>query len=359
MSEFHVVFGTGPVGRSVAAELLSRGKQVRAVNRSGEGEIPDGAELVPGDATDRHFAREVCGGADVVYQCAAPPYDRWPEMFPRLQAGVVAGATAAGAKLVSMENVYMYGSSFGKPLTERRPTTATTRKGRVRTEMAETLLNAHKKGRVRVAIGRASDFFGPGVSLSAMGARVFGAALQGQAASVVGDISLPHTYSYVPDVARGLVILGERDEALGDVWHLPGPATVTTREFLTMVFSEAGHPTKIRRAGKTMLRFLGFFNPQVRELVEMMYQFEEPFVVDHSKFTDAFGDISTPLPEAVAATMDWYREQQATAAPPPPIVIEELDDADGEAREPEDVGSASESEVRRNGGPDLDQKSTE
>jgi nucleoside-diphosphate-sugar epimerase len=266
--------------------------------------------MQPGDATDRQFARAACSDAAVVYQCAAPPYHRWPELFPRLQAGVLAGAAAAGAKLVAMDNVYMYGSPFGKPLTERRPITAMTRKGRVRAEMAETLLDAHRKGRARVAIGRASDFFGPEVQQSAMGAGVFGAALRGRSANVVGDIALPHTYSYVPDIARGLVILGQREEALGEVWHLPGPETVTTREFLTMVFAEAGHPTKLRRASKPMLRFLGFFNPQVRELVEMMYQFEEPFVVDHSKFAGAFGDIATPLTEAIRTTVDWYREQE-------------------------------------------------
>ncbi len=315
MSDLHVVFGTGPVGQALIRALVGRGHRVRAINRSGVGELPARVELHPGDASDRHFARDVCAEASVVYQCAAPPYHRWPELFPRLQAGVMAGAAAAGAKLVVMDNVYMYGSPFGKPLTERRPATATTRKGRVRTEMAEALLAAHQKGRVRVAIGRASDFFGPGATLSAMGSRVFGAALRGEPANVLGDISLPHTYNYVPDIARGLQILGEREEALGEVWHLPGPETVTTREFLTMVYAEAGHPTRFRRAGKAMLRFLGFFNPQVRELVEMMYQFEEPFVVDHGKFVEAFGDISTPLTEAISATVEWYREQAKVGRP--------------------------------------------
>lgn len=309
-SELHVVFGTGPVGRGVMRELLARGKNVRVINRSGRGTFPAGVELLAGDAADRQFAREVSKGAAVVYQCLNPPYHRWPELFPRLQAGVIEGAAAAGAKLVSMENVYMYGSPFGKPLTERRPMTATTRKGRVRAEMAAELLQAHAKGRVRIAIGRASDFFGPEVLESAMGARVFRAALRGQGASVVGNIKLPHTYSYLPDIARGLVILGQRDEALGEVWHLPGPETVTTREFLTMVFAETGHRPKVRRTGKPMLRLLGFFNPQIRELTEMMYQFREPFVVDHTKFVDAFGDISTPLTEAVRTTLEWYRAQE-------------------------------------------------
>ncbi len=309
MSDLHVIFGTGPVGRGVMRELLARGKRVRVINRSGGGSFPAGVELLSGDAADRQFAREASKGAAVVYQCLSPPYHRWPELFSRLQAGVIEGAAASGAKLVSMENVYMYGSPFGKALTERRPTTAMTRKGRVRAEMAAELLQAHAKGRVRVAIGRASDFFGPEVLESAMGARVFRSALRGQAAGVVGNIKLLHTYSYVPDVARGLVMLGQRDEALGEVWHLPGPETVTTREFLTMVFAETGHKPKVRRAGKPMLRLLGFFNPQIAELAEMMYQFQEPFVVEHTKFVEAFGDISTPLTEAIRDTVEWYRAQ--------------------------------------------------
>jgi len=166
-----------------------------------------------------------------------------------------------------------------------------------------------------------------------MGARVFRPALHGQAVNVVGNIKLPHTYGYVPDIARGLVVLGQRDEALGEVWHLPGPETVTTREFLTMVFAESGHRTKVRRAGKPLLRFLGFFNPQVRELVEMMYQFQEPFVVEHTKFVDAFGDISTPLTEAVRATVEWYREQEPAAPQGPAEGEEDAAEAEEDAAE--------------------------
>jgi len=313
MSELHVVFGTGPVGRAVMRELLPRGKRVRMVDRSGTASVPAGVELIGGDATDRQFCREASAGATVVYQCLNAPYNRWPELFPRLQAGVIEGAAAAGAKLVSMENVYLYGSTYGNPLNERRPTTAMTRKGRVRAEMAEALMQAHAKGRVRATIGRASDFFGPGVMQSAMGSRVFGAALSGRPAAVLGKIDLPHTYGYVPDIGRGLVLLGQREEALGQAWHLPSPETVTTRQFLEMVYAETGYPMKVRRAGRPMVRFLGFFNPLVRELAEMMYMFREPFVVEHKKFTEAFGDLSTPLPEAIHATVEWYRAHHEDA----------------------------------------------
>ena len=310
-ADVHVIFGTGPVSRATMTELMGRGKRVLMVNRSGQGTVPQGVEIVAGDAADRSFCREICQGASVVYQCLNPPYDRWPELFPRLQAGVLEGAAHAEAKLVSMENVYLYGSPHGKPLTESRPYIAIARKGRVRADMAQALHEAHKKGRVRVAMARASDFFGPGVLFSALGGRVFRPARGGAAAAVLGDIDLPHTYTYVPDIGKALVLLGERDEALGQAWHIPSPETVSTRQVLDLIYAETGHSTKVRAAGKLMVRFLGLFNPQARELVEMMYEFTEPFVLDSAKFVDTFGDISTPLPDAIRDTVTWFRENPA------------------------------------------------
>src|SRR5918998_3061820 len=221
--ELHVVFGTGPVGMSVMDELVGKGKRVRMVNRSGRASMPQGVEVVGGDATDKAFAREASEGASVVYFALNPPYTQWTELFPPLQAGVIEGAASAGAKLVAVENLYMYGLTGGRSLTEDRPYAPNTRKGTVRARMAQELMEAHTSGRVRVAIGRASDFFGPRVLASAAGEQVFGQAVKCKSAQVVGDPDQPHTYTYAPDIGRGLVILGEREEALGRAWHLPSP----------------------------------------------------------------------------------------------------------------------------------------
>lgn len=307
-NELHVVFGTGAIGIAVTEELVARGRRVRAVNRSGKADVPAGVEVVGGDAMREDFTREACQGASVVYQCLNPPYTKWPELFPPLQAAVLEGAIAAGAKLISTENLYMYGSTDGKPMTEDMPYAAKTRKGSTRARMAEELLEAHGSGKVRVAIGRASDYFGPRGLLSAMGDRVFYPALQGKPAQVLGDPDLPHTYTYLPDIARGLVILGERDEALGQAWHLPNPETVTTREFVQMIGDEIGREARVQSAPKVALQVISLFNPLLREVVEMLYEFEEPFVVDHSKFEAAFGSHATPLREAIQTTVNWYRE---------------------------------------------------
>ena len=301
--ELHVVFGAGPVGLATVDELVKRGRSVRLVNRSGKAEAPAGVEVVRGDATDPAFTREASAGASVVYNALNPPYHRWPELFPPLQAGVIEGAAAAGAKLVAMENLYMYGPTGGRPMTEDLPYAAETRKGTVRARMSEELFAAHGRGNVRATAGRASDFFGPGVVDSAAGETIFGRAVAGKGAQVAGDPDLPHTYTYMPDIGKGLVILGEREEALGRAWHLPSPETVTTRRFIEMVFEEVGGTAKLQRAPRALLRILGLFNPAMREMVEMLYEFEEPFVVDHSAFARVFGDHATPLREAIRETV--------------------------------------------------------
>ena len=307
-NELHVVFGTGPVGLAVMDELVSKGKRVRMVNRSGRADVAEGVEIVGGDAADPTFAREVSVGASVVYFALNPPYDKWPELFPPLQAGVLEGASSAGAKLVAVENLYIYGTTGGRPITEDLPYAPNTRKGTVRARMSEELIEAHKSGKVRVAIGRASDFFGPRVLTSAAGEQVFGRAVAGKSAQVAGDPDQPHTYTYAPDIGRGLVVLGEREEALGRAWHLPSSETVTTRRFVETIFEEVGKPARVQVAPKILLRAMGLFNPPLRETIEMLYEFEEPFVVDHSAFERTFGMHATLLRDAIRETVRWYRQ---------------------------------------------------
>jgi nucleoside-diphosphate-sugar epimerase len=150
------------------------------------------------------------------------------------------------------------------------------------------------------------------VLASAAGEQVFGRAVEGKSAQVAGDPDQPHTYTYVPDIGKGLVILGEREEALGqEAWHLPSPNTLTTREFVGMIFEEVGKPARVQPTPKIVLRALDLFNPAIRETIELLYEFEEPFVVDASRFEREFGEQATPLREAVRrTTVRWYREER-------------------------------------------------
>jgi nucleoside-diphosphate-sugar epimerase len=310
----HVVFGTGQVGQPLVEQLVARGHDVLAVNRSGRGGFP-GAQVVGGDATDHAFTTATCAGADVVYFCLnAANYTRWHEEFPPLQAGVLAGAAAAGARLVVLDNLYAYGPPRGRGLVETMASDPTSAKSATRAAMTDELLNAHKAGQVEVAIGRASDYFGPGATRSALGETVFGAALTGKSAQVMGDPDQLHSYSYTPDVAAALITLGAAPEASGQIWHLPVPDTCTTRQVIAEVYRLAGHKPRLFAAGRATLRAIGVFKPEMREYLHTLYQFTDPWVVDDTKFRAAFGDRSTPLSEALDTTLDWYRSRAAVPA---------------------------------------------
>lgn len=310
-NELHVIFGTGAVGTAIMKELVRKGKRIRMVNRSGK--APRGAaadllanvEICAGDAYSAEATRRLAAGAAVVYQAAQPEYHEWLEKFPPLQAAILEGAASAGAKLVVVENLYMYGDPNGRPITEDLPIKPAARKGQVRAAMSQALLEAHASGRVRVTMGRASDFFGPGYMV--MGEQVFYPALAGKRAAGIGNIDLPHSFTFTEDFGRALVMLGERDEALGRAWHVPTAPPVTQRELIKMIFEAAGQPPKIGAMGRLMMRIGGLFVPGAREMVEMMYEFEKPFILDSSRFTRTFGMEATPLREAVAQTVAWFR----------------------------------------------------
>jgi nucleoside-diphosphate-sugar epimerase len=303
----HIVFGTGQVGRPLVEQLVSQGHDVVAVNRKGGGHLP-GATVVGGDATDTSFTSEVCADADVAYFCLnAMNYERWDAEFPPLQRAVLAGAANAGARLVVLENLYAYGPPAGRSLIETMAANPTSTKSATRAAMTEELLAAHATGRVQVAIGRASDYFGPGALRSALGESVFATALTGRRAQVMGDPDQLHSYSYTPDVAAGLVTLATSPGSVGQIWHLPVAEARTTRRIITDVYELAGTRPRILAAGRTTLRALGLVKPAMREYLHTLYQFTDPWVVDDSKYRAAFGHEATPMDAALAATLDWYR----------------------------------------------------
>lgn len=311
--DLHVIFGSGPLGQAVLRELLKRGRRVRVVNRRGELHpvLPgayDAVEVVRADADDPAAAQAAAHGAAVVYQCAQPEYHAWVDKFPPLQTSILDAAATAGAKLIVGDNLYMYGEVSGA-IHEGLPNAAHTRKGRLRAQLAEAVLTAHHAGRVRVAIGRGSDFYGPGVLGSSLGDRFFAPIAAGKPAEVLGDLTAPHTYTFIDDFGTALVNLGEHDAALGQVWHVPNAPTVSHAQIVALLESIIGRPIPVRTASKLFIRFGGLFVPAARELVEMFYEFDRPFLVDDRKYKAAFGDHSTPLRAGLAQTVAWYAAQ--------------------------------------------------
>jgi len=285
------------------------------VTRSGTA-VP-GASSAVADISDPAQAAAAVAGAQVVFQCTSPAYHQWPAKFPALQASVVDAAAAAGALLVVAENLYGYGPGTGL-LTEDRPLTATTRKGAVRARLWQDLAAAHQAGRLRVVAGRASDFYGPGVGAgSVVGDRFFGALLRGKPAEVLGDPDRLHTYTYIGDFGEALVVLSGTESTWGRAWHVPSAPAVTTRSFAAQATDLAGVAVpgtgpRLRRLAPWQLRLVGLGVPAVREMPEMMYQFEQDWVVDYSAYAAAVGGRPTSMRTALAATV----AAQASAAQP-------------------------------------------
>ena len=315
--DLHVVVGLGPVGRAVMDELVDRGLRVRAVARHRASGLPASVETVEADITDPEAARRAMAGAAIVYHAASAPYHRWPELLPPLMRGVIAGATATGARVVYADNLYAYGPVDG-PLTEDLPSRATGPNGRVRAALAEELMEADATGNVRVTIGRASDYYGPWGRESTAGERLFVPALTGKGVQLLADPDLPHTYTYLGDFARGLVTLGTHDAALGHIWHLPSAETLTSRQFVRLAFETAGHPSKVGVMPSPLLTIAALFSPTIRAVKEQQYQRERSWVVDHSKFAGAFGADVTSHHEAIGRTLAWWQAEGQTPASPPP-----------------------------------------
>ncbi len=306
-NELHVIFGTGALGKWTARELVRLGKPVRMISHSGKADsrIPVEVEVVRGDAYDVNKNIELTKGATAVYQCAQPQYHEWAEKFPPMQKAILDAVSANGAKFIVGDNLYMYGDTNGLPIHEDMPYQPHTKKGKVRAEMAKAVMEAHRSGKVRAAIGRASNFFGP--DDTAVTDYAIRPALAGKSINLLGRTNQPHTFSYVADFGKLLATLGTREEVLGQVWFTPSPAPITQIEFARIMEEVLGHKVKFMAAGKMMMSFLGLFIPAMRESVEMLYEWDKPFIMDSSKAEKAFGWQGTPLKDAMRATVEWCK----------------------------------------------------
>lgn len=310
-----VVLGaTGGTGRSIIEELAREGRRVRAVSRGPVAGLPATVEHVAADLYDPAGARRALDGAAVVYHAAQPAYDRWHGNFERLNTSVGDAAAAAGARLVFADNLYMYGPG-ASPMRETSPQRATDRKGALRQRLAADLLARHERGDLEVILARSADYFGPWGTNSGLGDRAFGRLAAGRPAAAAGGADQPHSFAYLPDMARAMRILGEADGAAGRAWHLPAMDPMTVRQFAAAAAAIAGAPAGIHVDGPLALKVAGLFMPMAREVAVVLYQWTEPFIVDWSDFERTFGPFQrTPLDEALRATAAWWRAHLAATA---------------------------------------------
>jgi len=292
----HVIVGAGPVGTATAQHLLELGHQVTVVTRSGTG--PEGTRRVAADAADKDRLTEIARGAEAIYNCANPRYHRWPTDWPPVASAMLAAAETTGAGLVIMSNLYGYGPVSGA-MTEDLPLAAKTVKGGVRARMWRDALRASEQGRVRVTEARASDFVGLGAR-SVMSEIVLPRVRAGKRAFAPLDFDQPHSVTYTGDAGRLLAVLGTDERSWGRVWHVPtAPATTLRGVAATYAELTSARKPRLSRVPTTVIRAIGLVSPEIRETVEMAYQFDRPFVLDSSAAQETFGLRPTPLADAL------------------------------------------------------------
>jgi nucleoside-diphosphate-sugar epimerase len=252
----------------------------------------------------------------VVYDCANPAeYHRWDEVLPPLKRGIREAAARAGARLVVLDCLYMYGRpQAGVPFDEDTPMRPCSRKGELRAMLARELFEAHARGDVRATSGRASDFFGPATPTALLGGRFAARVVAGKPLEMGGDPDQPHGYSYTPDVARGLAVLGASPAADGRPWHLPLAWTGTTRALVEAIATSLGRRGTVRAIPDWVLRALGVVDPALGAAAEMTYQWKLPYVIDDRRFRAAFGMGPTVPEKAVEETAAWIRSLAAPRA---------------------------------------------
>jgi nucleoside-diphosphate-sugar epimerase len=243
-----------------------------------------------------------------------PPYSTkaWAELVPRYMTNLIAASARAGARLVVLDNVYMLGKPNGKPLSADTPMNPCSRKGEIRAKAAQLLFDAHRRGDVRATWGRASDFYGPGGTLTQLGDYFWPRVLKGRSGQVIANPDAVHTYHYIPDVAVGLATLGTApDDAFGKPWMLPCRPAESLRDLVRRLEKPFGAPIALTVVPGWMRAMLGVFMSPLREMPEMQYQWEEPFVIDDRHFRECFGVLPEDADRAAEATVAWARAHYA------------------------------------------------
>ncbi len=313
VKDLHVVTGAGPVGATVARQLADAGHPVRLLTRSGSGPDHPLVERRRVDVSRRDVLAAHLEGAAAVHHCihaSAYTAAAWRTELPGTEQVVMDTAGMVGAVVVFPESLYSYGP-VEEPMTEDTPRTATRGKLGIRAELLRVRA-AHPTPTVSVM---ASDFYGPLVRTSHAGERLVPSLLSGKRVMMIGSLDLPHSFTYVPDLARGMIVAARTPSLWGQVVHAPTGPAVGQRELAGALARAGSAPTpRLGSLPAWVLKAAGLFSVDSRELAETSYMFTRPFVMDSARSEALLGLAPTPLDVAAAETVAWWREQEQTAA---------------------------------------------
>ncbi|TFD55109.1 NAD-dependent epimerase/dehydratase family protein [Cryobacterium frigoriphilum] len=299
-----LVVGAGLIGRPLAERLAARGDTVTIATRSGS--AAQGAATLVLDASDPAAFTRAATDVSTIFLCTNPPYTDWARQWPPIIDAAIAAASATGARIVVMGNLYPYGSPTG-PMTEHSPETTTESKGLIRRAAWAQVRAAHDAGRIQAVEVRASDYFGPGATGTAhLGESFFTAVLRSKTARGVGTPRLVHSWSYLPDIVTTLIAAADHTGDWGRIWHVPS-ATVSRTDIVGQLNAHYGSHGKVAGYPQLMLRSLGVVNPMMHEVWASSYQFVVPYIIDSTETERELAVVATPWNEALLATAESYR----------------------------------------------------
>jgi nucleoside-diphosphate-sugar epimerase len=292
----------GPIGNELAKALTKYTSEIRLVSRKPEKVNPTD-ELVVADLLKPEEVKKAVQGSTVVYLTAGLPYSLkvWKESWPKIMGNVIDACKAYQTRLVFFDNIYMYGPDFLNGMTEETPIVPPSKKGKVRAKIADMLMDEVKKGGLTALIARAADFYGPGhQNTSMLTETVIKPLSKGKKANWLSSVNYKHSFTYTPDAGKATALLGNTEDAYNQVWHLPTAANpFTGKEWIGAVAREMGVGAKYQSAPKAIVWLAGLFIPVMKEMVEMMYQYDRDYVFDSSKFEGRFGFKPTPYIDGI------------------------------------------------------------
>ena len=305
----------GAIGTELLNELVRRQQAVRLVARNPK-QVQGVTETVSADLSDLAQTVGAVAGSTIVHLLVGLKYDvkAWRELWPRIMGNAIEACERANAKLIFFDNVYMYGKVVG-PMTEETPFNPCSRKGEIRAQIATTLLDEVKAGKLTAMIARSADFYGPDAQTSVANLLVFERLAKGAKPSCLVSDSVSHSYTYTPDAGKSLALLADTDTAWNQTWHVPtAPKPPDGGEFIRLAAKEFAVEPKYRILSRLLIKVGGLFNSDVRESYEMLYQSDSPYVFDSSKFTKAFGQEPTSYAEGVRCIALAYKSRMLTGS---------------------------------------------
>lgn len=292
----------GSIGSKLAKELLSYTQNIRLVSRNPVKVNPTD-ELVKADLLNPHEVMKAVENSSIVYVTVGFEYKAsvWEKKWPVLMDNVILACKKHKCKLVFFDNIYMYDQNFLNGMTENTPINPPSKKGRVRAQIAQRILDEVKAGELKALIARSADFYGPSIqNVSMLTESVIKPLSEGRKANWVGNVNYKHSFTYVPDAAKATALLGNTEDAYNQVWHLPTANNpFTGKEWIDAIAGELGVKPQYLSAPKWVVRILGLFIPIMKEMVEMTYQYDRDYVFDSSKFESRFGIKPTPYSNGI------------------------------------------------------------